>query len=81
MSKMNESPEQFKWRIIFMSIFNDISLGSEYKEQECAVDANCVFIYARKFFHQEDGHSSHLGQKRSDIRLMIANHKENGTES
>ena len=31
-------------------------------------------------FHQEDDQSSDLGQKRSGILLMIANHKENGTE-
>ena len=35
----------------------------------------------RKDFHQENGHSSDLDQKRSGILLMKANHKENGTES
>ena len=32
-------------------------------------------------FHQEDGPSSDLDQKRSGILLMVANHKENETES
>ena len=32
----------------------------------------------RKDFHQEDGHSSDLDQKRSGILLMKANHKESG---
>ena len=34
MSKMGE-PEQFQGRIIFMSMFNDISWGSKENEQEC----------------------------------------------
>ena len=32
-------------------------------------------------FHQEDGYSSDLDQKRSGISLMTANHKENGTKA
>ena len=35
----------------------------------------------RKDFHQEDGHSSDLDQKRSDILLTLTEHEENGTES
>ena len=49
MSKMSEFPEQFKGRIIFMSMFSDISWGSEYNEQECEANANLVFIFARRF--------------------------------
>ena len=33
------------------------------------------FVSMRKDFHQEDGHSSDLDQKRSGILLMIVNHK------
>ena len=39
------------------------------------------FLYMQEDFHQEDGHSSELDQKRSGILLMIPDHKENGTES
>ena len=35
----------------------------------------------REDFHQEDGHSSDLDQKRSGILLTNTNHMENGTES
>ena len=42
--------------------------------------AQLVSICA-KDFHQEDGHSLVLDQKRSGILLMITDHKENGTES
>ena len=48
MNKMGE-PEQFQGRIIFMSMFNDISWGSEDNEQECDANANLVFIHARRF--------------------------------
>ena len=34
MSKMGD-PSEFKGRIIFMSMFNDISWGSEDNEREC----------------------------------------------
>ena len=36
-------------------------------------------LFVREKFHQEDGHSSDLDQKRSGILLMKANHKDNGT--
>ena len=68
MSKMSD-PEEFQGRIIIMSMFNDISWGSQDNELECELSANFVPIYARRF-HQDDGHSSDL-----------ADHKENGTES
>ena len=49
MSKMSDQPEECKGRIIFMSMFNDISWGSEDNEQECESNANLVSIYARRF--------------------------------
>ena len=39
------------------------------------------FLFMRKDFHQDDGHFSDVDQKRSGILLMIANHKENGTDT
>ena len=39
MSKMSEEPEDFTGRIIFMSMFNDISSGSQDNEQECDTNA------------------------------------------
>ena len=49
MSKMSDKPEEFKGRIIFMSMFNDIIWGSQDNEQECESNANFVSIYARRF--------------------------------
>ena len=70
LSKMSEVPEDFTGWIIFMSMFNDISWGSQDNEQEC--ESTSSFLFVRKNFHQENGHSSDLDQKRSGILLMIA---------
>ena len=80
LSRLSVQPEEFTGRIIFMSMFTDISWRSQDNEQECELSAKLVSIYARRF-HQEEGHSSDLDQKRSGILHMITNHKENGTES
>ena len=73
---MSEEPEEFTGRIIFMSMFHDISWGSKENERECESSAK----FMRKDFHQENGHSSDLDQKRSGILLMKSNRKENGIE-
>ena len=49
LSKMSDQPEEFKGRIIFMSMFNDISWGSQDNEQECELNANLVSICATRF--------------------------------
>ena len=49
MSKMSTEPEDFTGRIIFMSMFNDISWGSEDNEQECESNADLVSSCARRF--------------------------------
>ena len=48
-SKMSDPSEEVRGRIIFMSIFNDISWGSPDNEQERKLSANLVSIYARRF--------------------------------
>ena len=78
LSKMSVEPEDFTGRILFMSMFNDISWRSKNRHANSAPNS---FRFMRKYFHQEDGHSSDLDQKRIGILLMKANHKENGTES
>ena len=71
-SKMSDT-SQFKGPIIFMSMFNNISWN--------AMLTPISFLSMQEDFHQEDGYSSNLDQKRSVILLMVADHKENGTES
>ena len=46
--RLDETPENFTGRIIFMSMFNDISCGTD-NEQECLANARLVSLYARKF--------------------------------
>ena len=48
MTKMGD-PSQFKGRIIFMSMFNDILWGSEGNEQECIANATLVSVFAKRF--------------------------------
>ena len=47
--KMSEQPVYFTGRIIFMSMFNDISWRSKDNEQECELSAQHVSIYAKRF--------------------------------
>ena len=49
MSKMSEKPEEFTGRIIFMSMFNDISWGSKDNSKECESNAQLVSLYAKRF--------------------------------
>ena len=42
---MNIQPEDVTGRIIFMSMFNDISWGSKENEQECELSAQLVRFY------------------------------------
>ena len=49
MSKMSVKTEEFTGRIVFMSMFNNISWGSQDSEQECELNANLVSIHARRF--------------------------------
>ena len=49
LSKMNVEPEDFTGRIIFMSMFNDISWVSKENKQECELSAQLVSIYAKRF--------------------------------
>ena len=47
---MSIQPEDFTGRIIFMSMFNDISWGSKENKQECELSAQLVSIYAKNIF-------------------------------
>ena len=57
------------------------SHGNPKTMKKNANQALSSFFCKRRDSHQEGGHSSDLDQKRNGILLMIANHKENGTES
>ena len=48
LSRFGEAPETFTGRILFMSIFNDISCGTKDNERDCLANAEVVSIYAKK---------------------------------
>ena len=58
MTESKCEPEQFKGRIIFMSMYNDIDWRSRGKKENCIANALRVTEYARRF---TQGHWSFLG--------------------
>ena len=47
--RLDETPENVTGRILFMSMFNDISCGTKDNERECLANGKVVSIYAKKF--------------------------------
>ena len=47
--RLGETPENFTGRILFMSMFNDISCGTKDNEEKCLANARFVSLYARRF--------------------------------
>ena len=47
--RLDETPENFTGRIIFMSMFKDISCGSKDNVKECLANTKLVSLYARRF--------------------------------
>ena len=81
--RLDETPENFTGRIIFMSMFNDISCGSKDNEKECRVKASQMlnsFLCMQKDLEKDDGHSLVLDQRKSGTLSVKIVHKVNGTE-
>ena len=49
LSRLGETPETFTGRILFISMFNDISCDGKDNEEECLANAEVVSIFAKKF--------------------------------
>ena len=49
LSSLGQSPEAFTGRILFMSMFNDISCDREGNKEECLANARVVKVLAKKF--------------------------------
>ena len=91
MTKMGDTTE-FKARITFMSMFNEISWGSPDNEQECELSANLVSIYAKRFSpgrwsflgpgSEKKWYSTHVdrpqGEWKRVAELMMINFSESG---
>ena len=74
--RLSVTPENFTGRIIFMSMFNDISWGSKDDKKGCEANAQIVLLYAKNF---GAGQWSFL--KKSGILSVKTVYKENGTKS
>ena len=53
LSSLGETPETFTGRILFISMFNDISCDSKGHKEECLANAKVVSIFAKKFWYSE----------------------------
>ena len=49
LSNLGETPETFTGRILFMSMFNDISCDRKGNKEECSANARVVKVLAKKF--------------------------------
>ena len=49
LSNLGETPETFTGRILFMSMFNDISCDGKDNKEECVANAKVVTILTKKF--------------------------------
>ena len=49
LSRLGKTPENLTGRILYMSIFNDTSFGTNDNEEECVTNARVVSVYGRKF--------------------------------
>ena len=47
--RLGETPEKFTGRILFMSMFNDISCGTKDNTTECLANAKLVSLHVRRF--------------------------------
>ena len=77
LSDLGETPETFTGRILFMSMFNDISCDRKGNKEECVANAKVVSVHAKRF---GIGQWSLLVQvlKRSGILWERIVHKEFG---
>ena len=49
LSNLGQTPETFTGRILFMSMFNDISSDRKGNKEECLANAESVKVLARRF--------------------------------
>ena len=77
LSSLGQTPETFTGRILFMSMFNDISCEGKDNKQQCLRDADFVKTFAKRF-GTVNGLSLDQVLRKSGILAKIAR-KESGT--
>ena len=78
LSDLGQTPETFTGRILFMSMFNDISCDRKGNKEECLANAGVVKVLARKFGVGQCGHLLDQVLKRSGNLWKRIHHKEFG---
>ena len=76
--RLDETPENFTGRIIFMSMFNDISCGSKKTKKNVWQMSNS-YLCTREYLEKDNGHLLVLDLKRSGTVSVNTVHKEYGT--
>ena len=79
--RLSVTPEKFIGRVIFMSMFNDISWGSKDNKKECESNSQLVSLSMQRDSEQDNDHYSGLDQSKTGILSVKTAHKENGTKS
>ena len=77
LSNLGETPETFTGRILFMTMFNDISCDGKGNKEECLANARVVSIFAKKF-GIDNGHLLVQVPRKSTILWKRIVHKEFG---
>ena len=81
LSRLGETPETFTGRILFMSMFNDISCDKKDNEEECVANARVVSRTLQRNSVLGNGHLMVQVLKRSGILWKRIVHKEFGITS
>ena len=74
--RLDETPENFTGRILFMSMFNDTSCGTKDNETECLANAKLVSLYARRFGKGQWSFMGPGSEKRSGTVSVKTVHKK-----
>ena len=80
MTKLQFEPEQFKGRIISMSMYNDIVWEERGKKQKnvCLILRKLRIMLAG--FYWDVGHFWDFDQRRKDTELVLMNQMQSGTK-
>ena len=79
MTELTCEPGQFKGRIIFMSMYNDIVWRDRGNTEICIANFVIVENYARRFL-LDFGHFWDLDQRRNGTEPILTNQTEIGTK-
>ena len=80
LSRLSVTTEKFTGRIIFMSMFNDISWGSKDNKKRRRVKCSTRLSLCKEIWSRTMVQTSDLDQRKSGTLLVKTVHKGNGTE-